>query len=209
MSNSQQIAEMLLQSKAVGLNPHHPYRYSSGLLSPIYCDNRILISFPQYRKIIITALANIIQHEALPCDVIAGTATAGIPWAAWLADHLNKPMVYVRSKAKEHGKGNQIEGFLPKNQQVLIIEDLISTGASVINCVHTLRQADAQVNVCLAIFSYELLQSQQALQAANLTCHSLCNISTLIDTAVKLQTITEQEKSMILDWQKQPEQWNL
>lgn len=208
MTHARSIAQILLESKAVSLNPSQPFQYSSGLTSPIYCDNRVLISYPLYRKIIVKGLAECIHQQALTCHVIAGTATAGIPWAAWLAEILNKPLVYVRSKAKQHGTGKQIEGHLKRGQQAIIIEDLISTGGSVINCAQALRQAGATVTDCLAIFNYELPQSQHALAQAELTCHNLCEITSLLATAVELNAITVQEQEIVMQWQQQPEVWS-
>src|SRR5262245_52524696 len=125
MMNNKKIAQLLLEIKAVALNVKQPFRFASGILSPIYCDNRLIISYPEKRKIIIDAFLQIIKEKNLNYDVVAGTATAGIPHAAWIAERLNKPMIYVRSKAKEHGKKNLVEGLLQKGQKVLVVEDLV------------------------------------------------------------------------------------
>src|SRR3990167_1821016 len=127
LKHAQEIAKLLLKIKAVTLNLSNPYHYTSGILSPIYCDNRLIISYPEKRTAVINAFLSTIKEKNLLFDVVAGTATAGIPYAAWIADRLNLPMLYVRGEAKKHGKQNQVEGLLQKNQTVLVIEDLVST----------------------------------------------------------------------------------
>jgi len=203
------IAQILFDSQAVTLNPDNPFHFSSGFRSPIYCDNRVLISFPQYRTSIIDAFVRLLTNHAILPDVIAGTATAGIPWAAWIADRLNKPMVYVRSKAKAHGKCNQIEGRIKPNQRVVVIEDLISTGGSAINCVEALRQANTQVTHCCALFNYQLTKAKQAMQQADIQCDSLCTLDQLLNTALTNQTLTKNQLTLIKKWQTAPEMWLL
>lgn len=198
------IAKLLLELKAVALNTEKPFRYTSGLLSPIYCDNRLIISDPEKRTIIIDAFLKLIDKD---CDVIAGVATAGIPHAAWIADRLNKPMVYVRAKAKEHGKQNQIEGRLPKNSRVVVIEDLISTGQSSIAAGQALREAGATVNTCLAIFTYDFAASKRAFADAEIELKTLCNFNELIEIAVKEKYITAAQKEILAAWNKDPQNW--
>jgi len=151
MSISEDVAKILLEIKAVTLNAEKPYRYASGIFSPIYCDNRLLISDVAKREKIIDYFVQTIKDNKLQFDVVAGVATAGIPHASWIADKLKKPMVYVRSSAKEHGKHNQIEGRLEKGQKVLIVEDLISTGGSTLDAVSAVRDAGGVVTHSLAI----------------------------------------------------------
>lgn len=201
---SNQIAKLLLELKAVALNTEQPFRYTSGLLSPIYCDNRLIISDPQKRNIIIDAFLELIDKD---CDAIAGVATAGIPHAAWIADRLNKPMVYVRDKAKAHGKQNQIEGRLPKNSRVVVIEDLISTGQSSIAASDALREAGATVNTCLAIFTYDFAASKQAFEAANIKLKTLSNFNELIKVALTEKYIDAAQQAILLDWNKDPKSW--
>ena len=207
MNQSEQIAKLLLEIKAITLNLTEPYRYTSGILSPIYCDNRLIISYPEKRKIIITAFLDLIQEKNLNFDVVAGTATAGIPHAAWIADHLDKPMVYVRGKTKAHGKQNQIEGKLEARQTVLVVEDLISTGGSSVSAGLALREAGATVKDCIAIFTYQLPTAQKQFKEAGIHCHTLSDFSTLIEVATQMGYITEEGKNQALDWQQDPANW--
>src|SRR6476619_2258306 len=149
-----EIASHLLEIGAVFLQPNDPFTWSSGMKSPIYCDNRLTLSYPHIRQDIARGLQQLIEEHFPGTDVIAGTATAGIPHAAWVSDKLNLPMCYVRSKAKEHGKGNQIEGQVKENQRVVVIEDLISTGGSAITAVDALREAGCDVLGIVSIFTY-------------------------------------------------------
>ena len=154
------IAESLLEIKAVSLRPNDPFTWTSGIQSPIYCDNRLTLSYPEIRRKIAAGLAEIITEKFPGTDLIAGTATAGIPHAAWVSELLNLPMCYVRSKAKGHGKGNQIEGNAASGQKVVVVEDLISTGGSVITAVEALREAGCNVLGVVSIFTYELEKGQ-------------------------------------------------
>ncbi|MFW0094372.1 MAG: orotate phosphoribosyltransferase [Coxiella endosymbiont of Haemaphysalis qinghaiensis] len=207
MNRATEIAKILLSIKAVTLNFQRPYRYSSGLLSPIYCDNRLIISYPEKRKIAINALLHLIKENNLQFDVIAGAETAGIPHAAWIADRLNVPMVYVRDKAKNHGKKNQIEGRLKQGQKVLVVEDLVSVGKSAIAASLVLRQF-ATVKDCITIFSYQLSKAQQNFAEAKLNYYTLSDFKTLIKVAITEGYITEEEKQKALAWNNNPENWN-
>lgn len=207
MNRAAEIAKILLNIKAVTLNFQIPYRYSSGLLSPIYCDNRLIISYPEKRKIVINALLHLIKENNLQFDVIAGAETAGIPYAAWIADRLNVPMVYVRDKEKNHGKKNQIEGRLNQGQKVLVMEDLISVGKSAIAASLILRQF-AIVKDCITIFSYQLTRAQQNFAEAELNYYALSDFKTLIEVAITEGYITEQERQKALIWNNNPENWN-
>jgi orotate phosphoribosyltransferase len=199
----EKIAEVLLRVKAVTLSPGKPYTYASGIRSPIYCDNRILISHVVERKEVVDAFLEMI--EELEFDVIAGTATAGIPWAAWVASKLDKPMVYIRGKAKEHGKGNQIEGGLSSGQKVLVVEDLISTGGSSREAVDAVRAAGCEVVACAAIFTYEMKKATAKFEDIKLM--TLTKFSTLVEVANKTDYIDEEQKQNILEWNKDPEGW--
>lgn len=208
MNQGTEIAKLLLEIKAVTLNPSEPYRYTSGILSPIYCDNRLIISYPDKRKRVIDAFLNLIRAQDIDFDVVAGTATAGIPHAAWIADRLNKPMVYVRSKSKGHGKHNQIEGRLETDQKALVVEDLISTGGSSVNAGLALREAGAIVTDCVAIFTYQLEEAAKAFGDADIRLNTLCDFSTLIDVAAHEGYINEEEKLQALAWNKDPVKWS-
>ncbi|MDP3971271.1 MAG: orotate phosphoribosyltransferase [bacterium] len=207
MNTAKEIAKILLEIKAVTLNVKEPYRYTSGILSPIYCDNRLIMSYPDKRQIVIDAFLNLIKTNNLNFEVLAGTATAGIPHAAWLSDRLNQPMIYVRGKSKEHGKQNQIEGKLNKGQKSLVVEDLISTGGSSVDAGLALREAGAEVTDCIAIFTYQMKKAEDLFQEAKIEIHTLSNFATLIDVAEEEGYITEDEKKTALEWNQDPAGW--
>lgn len=203
------IAEKLLEIEAVSLKPEKPFTWSSGIKSPIYCDNRLTLSYPAIRKEIAEGLKELIAANFPDAEVIAGTATAGIPHAAWVSDLLELPMCYVRSKAKGHGKGNQIEGKVEPNQKVVVIEDLISTGGSSITAVKALREAGCEVLGVAAIFTYELEKSRELFEAEGINAMSLTDFSTLIDIAKSNGYITESELEKLKNWRQNPsdESW--
>lgn len=207
MNTSESVADILLRIKAVSLNTTHPFRYTSGLLSPIYCDNRVLISHVEEREVILDAFLETIEKNALSFDVVAGTATAGIPHAAWIADHLKKPMVYVRSSSKAHGKKTQVEGCISAGQTALVIEDLISTGQSAIQCANALREMGAIVQSCMAIFTYDLDTAQHAFLQSKVKPFVLTNLACLLAQAVKQHLLSPQEAALITLWQKNPTEW--
>lgn len=202
------IAEILLRIGAVEIKPRHPFKWSSGILSPIYCDNRLLLSYPRERKIVVQAFAEKAKHIGLQnFDVIAGVESSGIPHAAWLSEALGKPMIYVRKKQKEHGKENLVEGKLEKGQRVLIVEDLISTGSSLFSCVQGVRDQGGIVNDCLAIFSYGMKKSSEGAKEAKVGLHSLTNFPTLARVAAEKKFIEKKEMDAVLDFAKNPETW--
>lgn len=203
------IANHLLDIKAVSLKPNDPFTWSSGMKSPIYCDNRLTLSYPAVRKDISKGLASLIKENYPEVQVIAGTATAGIPHAAWVSALLEEPMVYVRSKAKGHGKGNQIEGRIEKGDKVVIVEDLISTGGSVITAAEALRAEGAEIIGVVAIFTYGLEKGNKQLEDENLKHAVLTDYDTLIEVALERQDITEEELSKLKAWRNNPtsEDW--
>ncbi|MGP7817571.1 orotate phosphoribosyltransferase [Niallia sp. 01092] len=201
------IAEQLLKIKAVFLQPNNPFTWASGIKSPIYCDNRLTLSYPEVRKEIANGLANLIKEKFPETDVVAGTATAGIPHAAWVSDVLDLPMCYVRSKAKEHGKGNQIEGKIEKGQKVVVVEDLISTGGSVITAVNGLREAGCEVLGVVSIFTYELPKGKELLEDANIEAYSLTDYSSLLEVAQKSGYIKEEDLASLQAWKENPAEW--
>ncbi|WP_088815139.1 MULTISPECIES: orotate phosphoribosyltransferase [Listeria] len=198
-------AEALLKIKAVFLQPSDPFTWASGMKSPIYCDNRLTLGFPKVRKMIAMHLAEKIKAEFPDCEVVAGTATAGIPHAAWVSDLLNLPMVYVRGEAKKHGKGNQIEGPIEPGQKVVVIEDLISTGGSSLKAVEALEAAGCTVLGIAAIFTYGLPVSEKRLREAHIKLVTLTNYETLIDVAIEEGYVTENERQILQEWNKNPE----
>lgn len=201
------IAEQLLEIKAVTLSPQQPFTWSSGIQSPIYCDNRLTLSYPELRKKIARGLVELIEEHFPEANLIAGTATAGIPHAAWVSDLLNLPMCYVRSSAKKHGKGNQIEGQVTKGQRAVVVEDLISTAASAINAAQALEQEGVEVLGIVSIFTYGLNQSKEKLEQNGLSAYSLTNFSTLIEIALKKGMIQEADMKELKNWQRNPEGW--
>lgn len=207
MEQAEKIAGLLLECEAVSLNPKEPYTWASGIKSPIYCDNRITMSYPAVRKEIAKGLADIIRKFYPETEVIAGTATAGIPHAAWVAEELDLPMIYIRSKAKGHGKQNQIEGRLTEGQKVVCIEDLISTGGSVIDAASAVQQAGGVVVGCAAIFSYQLDAAMDNFQEADLPIYTLSNYSALIKAAAEKGIIKSGDKMLLNEWRDNPAEW--
>lgn len=207
MSIEKQVVEQLLEIKAVFLKPNDPFTWASGIKSPIYCDNRLTLGFPKVRQFIAAALAEKIKEDFGDVDVIAGTATAGIPHAAWVSDLLDLPMVYVRSKAKEHGKGNQIEGPISKGQKVVVIEDLISTGGSSLKAVEALEQAGAEVLGIAAIFTYGLEKGNKLLAEAGTKLVTLTNYDELIEVALTKNYVSKEDMETLKEWKQNPEAW--
>lgn len=207
MNVEQSIAKDLLEIEAVFLNPSDPFTWASGIKSPIYCDNRITMSYPKVRKEIAKGLARKIKEAFPEVQVIAGTATAGIPHAAWVAEILDLPMVYIRSKAKDHGKGNQIEGRIVEGQKMVVIEDLISTGGSVLEAAEAAKREGAAILGVAAIFTYELPKGKANFEKAEIPLMTLTNYSVLIEAALEDRYIDEQELTLLKEWKKDPENW--
>lgn len=199
-SQQHEIAQALLSIGAVELRPKDPFTWASGIKSPIYCDNRLTMSSPVVRKQIAAALARSIQGAFPETELVAGTATAGIPHAAWVSDVLDLPMVYVRSKAKEHGRGNQIEGKLSKGQKVVVIEDLISTGGSSIEAVKALREQGCEVLGVVCIFTYHLKRADDMFEEQGIPYVSLTNFDALIEVATLEKKISDQDKPQLNEW---------
>ncbi|MFC0558668.1 orotate phosphoribosyltransferase [Halalkalibacter alkalisediminis] len=198
----EQIASHLLDIGAVHLQPTNPFTWTSGIKSPIYCDNRLTLSYPNVRKDIIAGFVEMLKNKEV--DVIAGTATAGIPHAALLAEAMDLPMIYVRGSAKGHGKQNQIEGKIEKGQKVVLVEDLISTGGSVIQAAEALKESGAEVVAVVAIFTYEFQKAYDALEEASLPTHVLTSYSTLLNVAKEKGTITADQVERLNEWRKDP-----
>lgn len=207
MIPAEQIATDLLTIGAVTLAPNHPFLWASGMQAPIYTDNRRTIAFPQVRTHIADGLASLIKHRYPTATVISGVATAGITHAALVADRLNLPMNYVRAKPKDHGKGKQIEGQMTASDQVVLIDDLISTGGSVLAAAKAVRKAGATVLGVVAIFSYELPDSVVNFQQAGLALTPLTTYSTLITVAQQQAKITAPEMASLRQWREDPWGW--
>ncbi|PFG12910.1 orotate phosphoribosyltransferase [Bacillus sp. es.036] len=198
------IAKALLEIEAVSLQPNNPFTWSSGLLSPIYCDNRLTLSYPKVRKEIARGLAAMVKEKYADAEVIAGTATAGIPHASWVSDLLDLPMVYVRGSAKGHGKGNVIEGKVEEGQKVVVIEDLVSTGGSAIDAVKQLEAAGANVLGVAAIFTYGMKKGAEQFTSAEIAWDTLTNFDELLTCAVETGMIEEREVQSLLHWRDNP-----
>ncbi len=208
MTDATLTAEKLLQAEAVKLTTGTPFTWASGWKSPIYCDNRKLLSMPFTRDYIKSELANIVFEKFEQAEIIAGVATAGIPWGAMVADQLKLPFIYVRPKPKEHGLGNQIEGSYQTAQKVVVVEDLISTGKSSLQVVEVLRKSGLSVIGMTAIFSYVFSQAAEKFAEAEIEVHSLTNYPVLINLATDKGMINNASKEILLKWQANPEHWN-
>ena len=200
-------AELLLQINAIKLNPKNPFTWASGWKSPIYCDNRITLSFPPIRNYIRDEFAKHIEKEFGRPDVIAGVATGAIGIGILVAESLGLPFVYVRPEAKKHGRQNQVEGFLQKGQNVVVVEDLISTGNSSLMAVEALKAAGANVKGMVAIFTYGFDVAVENFKNANVNLHTLGNYATLLDEAVAKRYITETEQETLKEWRDSPSTW--
>ncbi len=207
MSKSTSFAEKLLQIKALKINIDQPYVWASGWKSPVYCDNRQVLSYPHLRDYVKSELANTILENFPEADVIAGVATAGIPHGALAADLLKLPFIYVRSSAKGHGLGNQIEGSFEAGQKVVVLEDLVSTGKSSLDAVKALRAAGLEVIGMCALFTYGFPQAVQAFEQENISLVTISNYEALMDVAQSLKLITESEQENLREWRLSPSEW--
>ncbi|MCC5914290.1 MAG: orotate phosphoribosyltransferase [Balneolaceae bacterium] len=204
---SRELARHLLEINAVILRPNEPFTWASGWNSPIYCDNRLTLRFPKIRKKISKALVKIIESEFPDVEVITGTATAGIPHAAWVAENMDKPLAYVRAKAKAYGLGNQIEGGVDKGQSTIVIEDLISTGGSAISVVEALRFIGADIRGVVSIFTYGFEKAASRFGELNIPVYCLTDYATLIDVALEEGHIQNSDVEMLNAWRDNPEKW--
>jgi orotate phosphoribosyltransferase len=210
MENSaKKTAEYLLQIKAIKLQPSNPFTWASGWKSPIYCDNRKTLSFPEVRSYIRDSLAAMVKEFYPQAELIAGVATGAIAHGVLVADKLGLPFIYVRSGAKEHGLGNQIEGYFEAGQKVVIIEDLISTGGSSLSAVKALREGGCDVLGMLAIFSYEFKKASDGFSSENCTLHTLSSYSVLIETALTTGYIGQAEVETLKKWRADPSSWGI
>lgn len=207
MTNEKAIAEKLLQVQAVKLSPDKPFTWASGWKSPIYCDNRKVLSFPFVRDFIKSELCSVIFEQYPDADALAGVATAGIAWGAMAADQLKLPYMYVRPKPKEHGLGNQIEGYYEAGQKVVVIEDLISTGKSSLQVVEVLRNAGVEVIAMVSIFNYGFTIAEEAFATANVPFKSLSNYQALISIAVEKQLVSSETEELLMQWRQSPSTW--
>jgi len=200
MTLQNEIAHAMLKVGAVELNPTDLFTWASGIQSPIYCDTRLTISDPVIRKQLANGLASLIKENFGATEIVAGTATAGIPHAAWVSDILDLPMVYVRSKAKEHGRGNQIEGKYAAGQKVVVVEDIVSTGGSSITAVEALRAAGCEVLGVVCVYTYNLPRAEQAFDQAGIQYVALTNFDYLIEAANESGAIQEEDIPFLKEW---------
>ncbi len=201
------VAEILLEHKAVSIDTKDPFRYASGALGPIYCDNRLLLGFPEHREQIINFFLKAIKDNDMTCEGIAGVATAGIPHAALIADRLKVGMCYVKASAKDHGKQNRIEGVVNKNQKFILVEDVVNSGGSSAAALDALREKGAFVEDCVAIFTYGNERAHELFSQKECALTCLCDLGTLLDVAVKKKYIKESDTKEVLAWRKDPAGW--
>lgn len=208
-STAKKTADALLQIKAIKLSPSQAFTWASGWKSPIYCDNRIVLSYPKIRNFVKSEIASHITKVYGKPDVIAGVATGAIGIGALVADHLNLPFIYVRPEPKSHGRKNQIEGQLEEKQKVVVVEDLISTGKSSLNAVKALKEAGAEVEGMVAIFSYGFDIAHQNFKNANVELHTLSNYENLLEQALDINYINKDELETLSLWNANPSEWNV
>ncbi len=204
---AKQVAKSLLQINAIILQPNNPFKWASGWNSPIYCDNRKTLAYPEIRNFIRSSLSSAINNHYKGANVIAGVATAGIPHGALVAEELDLPFIYVRSKTKEHGKQNKIEGHFEKEQTVVLIEDLISSGKSSLEAVSALREAGMNVKGVVSIFTYGFEKASQNFRNLNCDFISLCDYDNMLPEALNTKYITERELPLLKEWRKDPSVW--
>jgi orotate phosphoribosyltransferase len=201
------VAAHLLEIKAVLLQPSEPFTWASGWKSPIYCDNRKILSYPEKRRDICEAMVEVISEHFKDIDIIAGVATGAIAIGMLVAERLNKPFIYIRPKAKDHGTGSQIEGVMQKGANILIIEDLISTGMSSLAAADAVAKAGGEIVGMVAIFSYNFPKARKAFEEANIELHTLSNYDALVDQAVESNYIAENDVEVLKDWRVKPDTW--
>jgi orotate phosphoribosyltransferase len=206
-TTSKQLATMLLEIGAVKLNPNNHFTWASGWFSPIYCDNRLVLSYPKIRNFIKDSFCELAKKHFPNAEVIAGVATAGVPHGMLLADALDLPFIYIRPKPKEHGMANLIEGKITPNAKVLVVEDLISTGGSSIKAAKAISEAGMSVIGMVSIFNYGFELAQIAMKEANIDLHSLCDYQNLLIEAVAKDYVAEDEMASLQEWRKNPEKW--
>ena len=209
MTNEKATAENLLQINEIKLSPQQPFTWASGWKSPIYCDNRKVLSFPFIRDFIKSEMCNVVFEQFPEADILAGVATAGIAWGVMVADQLKLPYIYVRPKPKGHGLGNQIEGFYEKGKKVVVIEDLISTGKSSLEVVEVLRKEGVEVIGMVSIFTYGFDVAEKAFAEAGVRYISLTNYGTLIELAEENGTISPEQQNTLLNWRSNPANWDV
>ena len=207
MTNEKAVAEKLLQIQAIKLNVENPFTWASGWKSPIYCDNRKVLSFPYIREFVKSEMSNLIFEEFADAEGLAGVATAGIAWGAMAADQLKLPFIYVRAKPKEHGMGNQIEGYYEPGKKIVVIEDLISTGKSSLQVAEVLKRSGLEVMGMVSIFNYGFDQAKNAFESAGIPLRSLTDYPALISLALEKGLVSGEQQAALLQWREDPAAW--
>jgi len=202
------IAKALINKGCVKLQPQNPFTYASGLKGPIYCDNRLILTHVDFRDQIIESFIATIRQHKLDFDLIGGIATAGIPHAAMIADRIKAPMVYVRPKAKEHGKKNQVEGDYKANQSVILVEDLVNQGSSLADAMMGVKEAGLISSSCLCIVDYQMQEASKRLKELSLNLFSLTDFEHIVEAALELQFISGEGKKLLRDWHADPKGWS-
>lgn len=203
-----EVARGLIRENCVKFAPHNPFTYASGLKGPIYCDNRLILSHVDFRDKIVQSFLKVIEENFLQFDFVGGVATAGIPHAAFIADRLRRPMIYIRPKPKDHGQKNQVEGDYLPGQSVLLIEDLVNQGSSLVLAKQGLEQAGLISTQCLSIVDYQMRQASDKLNELSLTLFSLTDFEHLVNAALELQFIDLDGKKLLMDWHADPKEWS-
>lgn len=205
---ARELAAHLLEINAVVLRPQEPFTWASGWNSPIYCDNRLTLHYPEIRKKIAANITEFVSEKYPNIDVITGTATAGIPHAAWVAGALDKPMAYVRAKPKSYGMGNQIEGGVAKEETTIVIEDLVSTGGSALSVIDALQFVGAKVDALISIFTYGFDVANENFEKVNVPLFTLTDYTTLVDVAIEKGFVTGADLELLSSWRKNPDIWS-
>jgi orotate phosphoribosyltransferase len=209
MNNKEAVAEKLLQINAIKLSVSKPFTWASGWKSPVYCDNRKILSFPDIRDFVKSGICNLVSKKFENTYMLAGVATAGIAWGALAADQLKLPFIYVRPKPKEHGLGNQVEGFYEKGRNVVIIEDLISTGKSSLQVAEILKTEGLNVKGMVSIFNYGFDVAIEAFAGAQIDCVSLTDYYTVINMAIEKKYVSKEDQNTLLNWRSDPSNWGV
>jgi orotate phosphoribosyltransferase len=209
MNNKKAVAEKLLQINAIKLSVNNPFTWASGWKSPIYCDNRKILSFPYIRDFIKSEICNLIFQSYENAEMLAGVATAGIAWGAMAADQLKLPFIYVRPKAKEHGLGNQVEGYYEPGKKIVIIEDLISTGKSSLLVADVLQRESLNIEGMVSIFNYGFDTAKNAFKEADVNLQSLTDYEPVIELAIEQNYVSKEDQKTLLNWRSNPSQWNV
>ncbi len=209
MDSKKEVAEKLLQINAIKLSVGNPFTWASGWKSPIYCDNRKILSYPYVRDFIKSEMCNVVFQSFPQAEILAGVASAGVPWGAMVADQLKLPFIYVRPKPKEHGLGNQIEGFYEQGKKIVLIEDLLSTGKSSLLVADVLLKAGLEVEGLVSIFTYGFQEAVNSFAKAKIKCISLTDYDALISLAIDKNIVSQNDQNTLLNWRTDPANWNV